>query len=187
MTFSINGRGGDQAFDLIALDGRVLVVYRDSVYAEDTITLARPFAGPTAQDVVRVRYALRHRVAPQPADTAYPPALLAAVGRGLAGLAQHPGTAAACPERAGDAPRPWHGAGHYTFEYAAAFPVRYNGHCVEVAVVNLLSSYRAPGGQSCCMAWVHDRQGTQIAEIALATERRVLAVDRIPAPEDALR
>ena len=60
--------------------------------------------------------------------------------------------------------------------------MRHNGHCVEVAVVNLLSSYRAAGGQSCCMAWVHDSEGTQIADIALATERRVLAVDRIPAP-----
>lgn len=182
MTFSINGRGADQAFDLIALDGRVLVVYRDSIYAEDTITLARPFAGPTAQDVVRVRYAMRHRVAPQAADTAYAPALIAAVDRGLAGLAQPPGTAAKCSERAGDAPRPWHGAEHYTFEYAAAFPVRHNGHCVEIVVVNLLSSYRAAGGQSCCMAWVHDRKGTQIADIPLTTERRVLAVDRIPAP-----
>ncbi|MDC7805996.1 hypothetical protein PQS31_04060 [Luteimonas sp BLCC-B24] len=181
--FSINGRGADQAFERVDLNGQVFVAYRDSVYAEDTITLARPF-DPAAQEAVRVRYAMRHRVAP-PADDARPPALDAAVNRALAALARRGDVSRACPPRAGDAPGPWHGAGHYTFEYAATVAVRHAGDCVEVAVVNMLNSYRPPGGRGCCMAWVHDRSGRQIAGIALVTERRVLRIDIVPADPSA--
>ena len=182
-TYSINGRGADQAFDLIDIEGQVLVAYRDSLYAEDTLTLAPPFAAPAAQDALRVRYAMRHRVAP-PSDDAPVSARVAAVDRGLDALARRDSTRRACPQRPGDAPRPWHGAGHYTFEYAAAFDVRHAGDCVEVAVVHLLNSDRAPGGRSCCMARVHDRHGQQVADIALVTDRRVLDVDIIPARGD---
>ena len=99
VVFSINGRGADQAFERVDIDGQVFVAYRDSVYAEDTITLARPF-DPAAQEAVRVRYAMRHRVAP-PADDARPPALDAAVNRALAALARRrePGLSAACGRR----------------------------------------------------------------------------------------
>ncbi|MBB3344977.1 hypothetical protein [Luteimonas sp. RC10] len=185
MTFSINGRGGDQAFDLIAIDGRIWIVYRDSAYAQDMLTLTRPFNAEPAQDGLRVRYAMRHRVAPQPGSQPSAPSLLAAVDQGLSALATRTGPAPACPERSDDAPRPWHGAGHYTFEFAATFALHHDGDCSEVTVINLLNSDHPAGGQSCCMAWVYDRQATQIAEIALTTERRLLAVDIVPASDIA--
>lgn len=186
--YSINGRGGDQALDLLRIDGRVVAVYRDSVHAMDTLSVREPFAETQPVQYLQIRYALAHTAqatqVPGEPPTHVDASLLAAVNRQLRAHAWH-GTpdpdAGACPQPGNDNQWPWHGPGHYTFEYAGSVPVQYRNQCLSATVVHVLNSYRVDP-DACCALWLFDETGEQVGDLALSTRRRILAIDLHTSP-----
>lgn len=206
-SFSINGRGGDQALYWLRIDGRSYAAYRDGVYGRDTLTLQRamspaPPAGATAPALV-LRYRYRHRVLPAGAearrDDAEQAALDAdpdfavAADRALAqvrlnrdGSQRQPAPEARCPAPPGtpaeDDVWPWHGAGHYSFDFAATTRVRTPRACYAATVIAFRSSY-LKSYAGCCMLWVQTRPGDAVAERPLDTQRwrEDLAIEQVDA------
>jgi len=186
MNYSINGRGGDQAFEILRIHGRPYVVYRDSFYGRDTITIEKPFAPVDQRAQLEVRYRYRHRArqsgnSPEgERDDEATAGLLAAVNRELSERAwagtNVDGEAGRCPSTSEeDEEWPWHGAGHYMLEFTWSFPVRSAGRCLGATVVNFLSSYRMDQS-ACCALWIYGPGHEEIATFDLVTERRVASV-----------
>jgi len=187
VSYSINGRGGDQAFEILRIYGKPYAVYRDSFYGLDEITVGRPFAPIEQRAPIEVRYRYRHRARQsgdkpegEPNDEATAD-LLAAVNRELSERAWHDtetdsGETEKCPASSEeDGQWPWHGAGHYSFEFAWSFPVRSADRCLAATVVNFLGSYRTDES-ACCAVWIYGPDYEQIATFDLVTERRVVSV-----------
>ncbi|WP_064749321.1 hypothetical protein [Lysobacter antibioticus] len=194
-TFSINGRGGDQAVYWLRIDGRSYVAYRDSVYGRDTLTLQRPMTPAPVAAATRpalvVRYRYRHRVLPATADARRDDAVqtaldadadfAAAADGALAEVRLHrdgsqrlPDPEARCPAPPGTPADedvwPWHGAGHYSFDFAAIARVRTPRACYAATVIAFRSSY-LKSHADCCMLWVQTAPGDAIAERPLHTQR----------------
>lgn len=205
--FSINGRGADQALYWLRIDGRSYAAYRDGGYGRDTLTLqpalspAAP-AGATVPALV-LRYRYRHRVLPATVeagrDDAEQAALdadadfAAAADRALAqvrlnrdGSQRLPAPEARCPAPPGtpaeDDVWPWHGAGHYSFDFAATARVRTPRACYAATVIAFRSSY-LKSYAGCCMLWVQTRPGDAVAERPLDTQRwrEDVAIERVDA------
>lgn len=194
-TYSINGRGGDQSLYWLRIDGRSYAAYRDGAYGRDTLTLQRPLApappaGATRPALV-LRYRYRHRVLPSAAETRRDDALQAALDadadftasadRALAdvrldraGRQRRPDPDARCPTPPGTPAEedawPWHGAGHYSFDFAATARVRTPQACYAATVIAFRSSY-LKSYAGCCTLWVQTRPGDAVAERPLDTQR----------------
>ncbi|GAA3933089.1 hypothetical protein [Luteimonas lutimaris] len=187
MSYSINGRGGDQAFEILRIHGTSYAVYRDSFYALDTITLEMPFAPVEESARIEVRYRHRHRATQdgsEPEATRHDPAtasLLAAVNQALSDRAWNDPDIGSETDRCPSDPEvdgqwPWHGAGHYSTEFTWSFPVRSAGKCLGATIVNFLGSYRTDQS-ACCAVWIYGPGYEEIATFHLATERRVISVE----------
>ncbi len=207
-SYSINGRGGDQAVYFLRIDGRRHVGYRDGDYHGDLLTLDRPLSADPAErtpsHALRIDYRHRHRLAAPAGES--PPAdeaqrailqdrqLLAAIERQLAllqfdddGRQIAPDPGQRCPVPAdsaidGDTRRqwPWRFTGHYTFDFVADMRVESGGRCLGASLVAFRSSYMA-SYENCCQLWLFDAPGEQAASLELRSERRLHRVEIVPA------
>lgn len=203
-SFSINGRGSDQALYWLRIDGKSYAAYRDGDYFQDTVTVSRPLSSPGERvetQVLQVRYRYRHTLATPSRQAASAtaeeqqashwlaqhPQLQAAVNAQLQQLAfapdgtqRAPDPAARCPAQTSGDPDeadqwPWHDAGHYTFDYVADFRVRRGQACYSASIVAFRSSYlTSPEG--CCALWLYDAPGTQVATLPLDSRRERASV-----------
>ncbi|MCC8556628.1 hypothetical protein [Xanthomonas vesicatoria] len=213
-SFSINGRGGDQALYWLRIDGKSYAAYRDGDYFQDTVTVSRPLPSPgepVDTQVLQVRYRYQHTLAPPSHDAASAtpeeqqasnwlaqhPQLQAAMDRQLQQLAfapdgtqRAPDPAARCPvQTSGDPDEadqwPWHGAGHYSFDYVADLRVRHGQACYSASIVFFRSSFlTAPDG--CCALWLFDAPGNQVTTLPLRSRRErsgVALVAAVARPE----
>lgn len=203
--YSINGRGGDQAIYLLRLEGRLCLVYRESRYGEDLLTVHRPLQRPagsraSAKPALKLRYRYSHTPSPDRSgetrndEAKTDPGLSSAAQtqlRELADARRHghglPDAETPCPAPASEGESqdvwPWRDAGHYTFEYAEDLRIVTRAGCYSASIVHFLSSYRR-SYESCCALWVYAAPGEQIAEIPLVTQRRLVSAEIEPLRPD---
>ncbi|WP_386349818.1 hypothetical protein [Xanthomonas campestris] len=214
--FSINGRGGDQALYWLRIDGRSYAAYRDGDYFQDTLTLSRPLSPLPAErhptQALQIRYRYQHTLAAPRKDAAerlpeerqaddwlaQHPALRAAVDAQLQhlrldaqGRQRSPDPEARCPVPAEssdpelEAQWPWHDAGHYTFDFVANLRVRHGSDCYSASVVAFRSSFQS-ANTACCVLWLYDAPGNQVANLSLLSKRTRSGIALITAaPVDA--
>lgn len=173
--YSINGRGSDQEADWIRINGRVYLAYRNGEYGKDELILLRAFSVPVKKVrglVVEYRYRhtlLSHRQNIEQ-DINKPVRMLdaklyAAIQKGLSKIqtqaAQEQIPIAQCavpinlpPEKQEQYATTWFGAGHYTFDIVADFPVYEGNHCYEVRLVSFKSSYLTAGLYMATALWL---------------------------------
>lgn len=199
-TFSINGRGSDQTLYWLRIDGRSYAAYRDGDYFQDTLTLSRPLSPlpqeHSSSRVLQVRYRYRHTLAPAP-DTANAtteeqdaarwltqhPQLRAVADRELQrlgfdaqGRQRRPNPDARCPVPAATsdpeerAQWPWHGPGHYTFDYVADIRLRQGSDCYSASIVAFRSS-NLTSYAACCALWLYAAPGEQAVTLPLLSKR----------------
>lgn len=214
--FSINGRGGDQALYWLRIDGRSYAAYRDGDYFQDTLTLSRPLSPLPAErhptKALQIRYRYQHTLAPPRKDAAerlleeqqaddwlaQHPAMRAAVDTQLQhlrldaqGRQRSPDPEARCPSPAEssdpelEAQWPWHDAGHYTFDFVANLRVRHGSECYSASVVAFRSSFQS-ANTACCVLWLYEAPGNQVANLPLLSKRTRSGIALITAaPVDA--
>jgi hypothetical protein len=196
-SYSINGRGGDQAIYYLRIDGRSYVAYRDGVYAEDTLTLNRPLALPTdapMQKMIVVSYRYQHK-AYIPTEEAgvdvqalldlvkADPKLLQTSNQQLQrlnfdskGLQIKPNPAQRCPmkktstSKEQDETWPWRTAGHYTFDYVADFRIKTSKACYSASIIAFKNSYWT-SRESCCSLWLKNSYDTEDIDLPLTSIR----------------
>ncbi|MEK8034977.1 lysozyme inhibitor LprI family protein [Ideonella sp. DXS29W] len=167
--FSLNGRGANQGYRWIALNGRAYAAYINGQYGFDTVYLLRPFVAAGAVPAIRVDYEYRFEVPRRQETPDRPPVELDestatdlnqavgvlnhTVGDDL--LTSEP--RAICPTKATqeDAAEPEtsYGPGHYTYDVVADFPVWLSGECHIGRAVNWFGAYYADRGLL-AMLWV---------------------------------
>nr|WP_238595474.1 hypothetical protein [Xanthomonas campestris] len=126
------------------------------------------------------------------------PALRAAVDTQLQhlrldaqGRQRSPDPNAGCPTPAEssdpelEAQWPWHDAGHYTFDFVANLRVRHGSDCYSASVVAFRSSFQSANTE-CCVLWLYDAPGNQVANLPLLSKRTRSGIALITAvPVDA--
>jgi hypothetical protein len=196
-SYSINGRGSDQAIFYLRIDGRSYVAYRDGVYAEDTLTLNRPLTSPTdavMKKMIVVSYRYRHKAYISSQDAGVDrkslldlfeadPKLLQTTNQQLQrlrfdskGLQTKPNPNQRCPmkktstSKEDDETWPWRTAGHYTFDYVADFRIKTPKACYSASIIAFKSSYWT-SRESCCSLWLKSSYDTEDIDLPLTSIR----------------
>lgn len=148
--YTINGRGSNQESTWISLQNKIYLAYRDGSYGYDTLSLLAPFStGGSSHKTLQVNYRYHNRIiqAAETPENKINPKLYQALQKALDTVDRHPEkTWPACPvkgntEQAETNGWPWFGAGHYTMDVVADFPVWINGECGAARLINFKSSY----------------------------------------------
>lgn len=159
--YSINGRGSDQQGEWIHINNRTYLAYRNGEYGQDQLVLLRAFdTNPKKAPAIEVNYRYHHQLLKQtkPKDTSKKTALLspklqAELQKQLNKVSLHNGISntniyGECPapkglskEKKAQYTWPWFGAGHYTMDIVADFPVYDSTGCHAARLINFRSSY----------------------------------------------
>lgn len=160
--FTLNGRGANQWFELINLNGRSYVAYVDGNFGQDTVSLLRPVDEDRNPGTIRVQYRYSFSVPPRQKrpesntqrtielSSASQQSLEETLSRYLGGSSIS-GQPDECPSPADisederDLYRSW-GAGHYSFESVADFPVWLDGHCHVARFIDWFGRYSKEEG-----------------------------------------
>ncbi|WP_167525627.1 lysozyme inhibitor LprI family protein [Cupriavidus oxalaticus] len=161
--YLINGRGANQAADLIKLRGRVYVAYRNSYYGVDNIYLLRPLTVVGEVPRLAVHYRYRLSVPKVQKDegkgtvTRLDSALHAAITRALAQVSSEVARDAGLqdkplcpvPDTVKDDDRDAYysyGAGHYAYEIVRDMPVWVGGQCFIGRLIDWFGGYSRKDG-----------------------------------------
>jgi hypothetical protein len=204
-SYTINGRGADQAIYYLRIDGRSYVAYRDGVYAEDTLTLNRPLASPAdavIQKMIVVSYRYQHKAYIPAEDVGVDikpllelfkadPKLLQTANQQLQrlrfdskGLQAKPNPAQRCPMKRTSASKeedeiwPWRTAGHYTFDYVADFRIKTGKTCYSASIIAFKSSYWT-SRESCCSLWLKSSYAAEDIDLPLTSIRMAANVELV--------
>ncbi len=162
--YSLNGRGGNQEAYWVKLQGRAYVVYRDSFYGQDQLSLLRPFENNANALSLVVRYSYRLSVPKKQTDAnSNPPkattldnTTLKALNLALQSVSKTPSLATSSekpvcpmPKGASEDERNSYmgfGPGHYSFEIVADFPVWIDKLCHVAQLINWFGRYKPRTG-----------------------------------------
>lgn len=203
--FTLNGRGSNQSYRWILLNGRVYAAYTEGFYGVDTIYLLRPFTDLGATPAIKVEYGYQFTV-PTAQDQSGRKTELDLktadnLRRAIAPLNQAAGEVAKpavehvgpiCPTAQGspDAePETSYGPGHYSYEIVADLPVWLDGECHIGRAIDWFGAYSAKDGLN-AMLWVRKPlvgdEATDAAEqeFQLRARRKAVRVTSVTAAFD---
>jgi hypothetical protein len=203
-SYSINGRGGDQAIYYLRIDGVSYIAYRDSIYNKDLLTINRPFFSKNeslSQSAIVVNYRHQHRaILPQESSGSdlspemkllqSDSKLLAAANQQLsrlkfnaAGAQLISNAAKRCPlpksyslAEGEEDTWPWRDAGHYTFDFVADMRVKMPNACYSASIIAYKSSYQS-SEEYCCSLWLYSAPGAQAMTLDLKSSREWVRVE----------
>lgn len=194
--YSINGRGSDQAADWVRINGRVYLAYRNGEYGKDELFLTRAFANPThGTKGLIVEYNYQHNLPRRQqkinerTSTLLEPNFHAALQKGLTRIQLQPVNLqetdfGKCPvpenlsaDEREEYASSWFGAGHYTFDVVADFPVYDKNRCYMARLINFKSSYMTKNEYVPTALWLLRRPAGQEEAYNVKTTRMARRVE----------
>lgn len=190
--YSINGRGSDQEGTWINLNQQTYLAYRDGIYGYDTLVLRTPFSIEDQLSSVGLQVDYRYRNYLTRTQIDYgekrinpmTKALQRRIQNGLDQLDTHPDKEfGECPathsvdvDPSDKITWPWFGAGHYTFDILADFPVWIKGHCGAARLINVRNSYRTADHFIGNMLRYMPTPNSEALEFEIKTTRKATAI-----------
>lgn len=190
--YSINGRGSDQEGTWINLNQQTYLAYRDGIYGSDTLVLRTPFSLEDQLSSVGLQVDYRYRNYLSGKQTAYDGTPVKTLSKTLqqkiqkaldqldtlpeTEFGQCPATHAVNVDPSDEIAWPWFGAGHYTFDILADFPVWIKGHCGAVRLINVRNSYRTADHFIGNMLMYMPAPNSEALEFEIKTTRKATAI-----------
>jgi hypothetical protein len=184
--YSLNGRGSNQSAHWIEINQHIYLLYQDSLFGQDSLQLKKPFADNQKNSVIQITYTYdfsieKNQKPVEGKEYTLDDKTYAALVKAIKPLNKLSASREAedlnqvlCPNLQEDQPGNL-GAGHYSIEIVANFPIWINRDCYFGRVVNWFGGYDAQG-LFAQLWYAHPDTPDKINELQVFAKRKIKSI-----------